>query len=371
MFSKLEQYLEMIRVEENIPACDCIVYHRHNVVFRHMVGYSDASKTKPVSEKDRYILYSATKPITITAAMQLVERGIIRLEDEIYKYLPEFEYMYVGEKPADNKITVEHLLSMRGGFNYNLNGKGIREVIDKNPNASLKDIVTGIAKQPLRFEPGTRFRYSLCHDILGRLIEAVSNMTLGEYMKRHIFEPLGMRDTGFSIEDALPNLTEQYALDGESNEVKVVEPMNPYRLTPCYESGGAGLVSTVADYGKFVDAMCNCGISSSGVRLLSKGSIDLMRFRTVDEVCQTDFQKSLGLQGYGYGLGVRTMVDRTASGSKGPIGEFGWDGAAGSYVLIDVENKIGIFYAQQIRGKGMIQIHSRIRDLVYEALENK
>lgn len=371
MFSELKQYLEMINEEENIPACDCIVYKGHDVVFRHMVGYSDVAKIKPVTAEDKYILYSVTKPITMVAVMQLIEKGLLRLEDKIYKYLPEFENMYVREKPAENKITVEHLMSMRGGFNYNLRGAGIREVIEANPSATLAEVMKGLAKQSLSFEPGTRFAYSLCHDVLGRIIEVVCGITLGEYLKQNIFEPLGMNNTGFPIEDALPYLTEQYVLDGESHKVKVVEPMNPYCLTPCYESGGAGLVSTVDDYGKFVDAMCNGGISSSGVRLLSQESIDLMRFRTVDEICQADFQKSLGLHGYSYGLGVRTMVDKTASGSKGPIGEFGWDGAAGSYVLIDVENKIGIFYAQQIRGKRMIQIHSHIRDLVYDALENK
>ena len=371
MFSELKQYLEMISEEENIPACDCIVYKGHDVVFRHMVGYSDAQKTKPVSEADKYILYSATKPITMTAVMQLVERGFLKLEDEIYKYLPEFEHMYVGEKPAENKITVEHLMSMRGGFSYNLKGKGICEVIERNPNATLEEIVKGIAKQPLHFEPGTHFEYSLCHDILGRLIEVVSGQTLGEYMKENIFMPLGMNDTGFSIEDAIPNLTEQYIPDGKPHKRKVVGPTNPHRLTPAYESGGAGLVSTVNDYGKFVEAMCNYGVSALGVRILSEESIDTMRFRRLDAACHDDFRNWTSMRGYSYGLGVRTMVNKIISGSKSPIGEFGWDGAAGAYVLIDVENQIGIFYAQEIREKSDmgVEIHPRIRNLVYEALE--
>lgn len=372
MFSELKEYLEMISEEENIPACDCIVYQGHDVVFRHMVGYSDEAKTKPVSADDKYILYSATKPITMTAVMQLVERGLIKLEDEIYHYLPEFEHMYVKDEPAKNKITVEHLMSMRGGFDYNLNGKGIREVIEANPNATLAEVMKGLAKQPLHFEPGTRFSYSLCHDVLGRIIEVVSGMTLGEYMKKNIFEPLGMNETGFSIEDALPNITEQYIPDGKPHKRKAVGPTNPYRLTPCYESGGAGLISTVNDYGKFVEAMCNYGVSASGVRILSKESIDTMRFRRLEGQCHDDFRFNTCMRGYSYGLGVRTMVNKVISGSKSPIGEFGWDGAAGAYVLIDVENKIGIFYAQEIRGKGMGgEIHPRIRNLVYEALEEK
>lgn len=370
MFSELKQYLEMICEEENIPACDCIVYHGHDVVFRHMVGYSDEAKTKQVSENDKYILYSATKPMTMVAVMQLIERGLIKLEDEIYQYLPEFEHMYVKDEPAKNKITVEHLMSMRGGFDYNLGGKGIREVIENNPNANLEEVMKGLAKQPLNFEPGTKFCYSLCHDVLGRIIEVVSGMTYGEYMKKNIFEPLGMSDTGYSIEDAFPNLTEQYVPDGYPHKRKAVGPTNPYRLTPSYESAGAGAISTVNDYGKFVEAMCNYGVSASGVRILSKESIDMMRTRLLDASCHNDFRNNTCMRGYTYGLGVRVMINKVISGSKSPIGEFGWDGAAGAYVLIDVENKIGIFYAQEIRGKNMSgEVHPRIRNLVYETLE--
>lgn len=370
MFSELKQYLEMISEEENIPACDCIVYHGHDVVFRHMVGYSDAAKTKPVSEKDKYILYSATKPMTMVAVMQLVEKGLIKLEDEIYHYLPEFEHMYVGDKPAKNKITIEHLMTMRGGFNYNLKGTGIQEVIKQNPNATLAEVMKGLAKQPLDFEPGTHYQYSLSHDVLGRVIEVVSGMTYVEYMKKNIFEPLGMNDTGYSIEEALPNLTEQYVPDGKPHKRKPIGAENPYRLTPYYECAGAGVISTVNDYGKFVEAMCNYGVSASGVRIISKESIDMMRTRRLDDACHDDFRANGSMRGYSYGLGVRTMINKVISGSKSPIGEFGWDGAAGAYVLIDVENKIGIFYAQEIRGKAMAgEIHPRIRNLVYEALE--
>lgn len=373
MFAKLKAYLEAISVEENIPACDCIVYHGHEIVFRHMVGYSDAKKTKSVSADDKYILYSATKPLTMTAVMQLVERGQLHLEDELYRFLPEFEHMYVKDSPAKNKITIEHLMTMRGGFNYNLNGEGIREVIEGNPNATLAEVMKGLAKQPLDFEPGTHFQYSLCHDVLGRVIEVVSGMTYGEYMRENIFQPLEMEHTGYSIESAFPNLTEQYVTDGPNPQIKVVGAKNPFRLTICYESAGAGVVSTVGDYGKFIDAMCNYGVSKKGVRILSEKSIDMMRANRLDETCYADFRKNINMKGYSYGLGVRTMVDKKISGAKSPIGEFGWDGAAGAYVLIDVENQIGIFYAQQIRGKGKVmagEIHPRIRDLVYEELVN-
>lgn len=369
MFSKLKQYLETMSVEENIPACDCIVYHGHDIVFRHMVGYSDAEKKNPVSADDKYMIYSTTKPITMVAVMQLIEKGLLRLEDEVYRYIPEFEHMYVGDKPAEHKITVEHLMSMCGGLNYNKNVEGIQEVIRNNPNATLKEIVVGMAKEPLDFEPGTHFQYSFCHDVLGRIIEVVSGLSFGEYLKKYIFEPLEMHNTGFSIEDAIPNLSEQY-MGNEFDERTPTGPTNSFRLTPCYESGGAGLVSTVSDYGKFVETMCNYGVSSNGVRIISKESIDMMRNRRVNETCHTDFRTfNSNLKGYTYALGVRTLIDKVESKSKGPLGEFGWNGAAGAYALIDVENQIGIFYAQAVLCKSMsLKIHPSIRDLVYEAI---
>lgn len=372
MFENLRGYLEEIHVKEHIPACDCIVYKGHHVVFRHMVGYRDAEKLETVRTDDKYLLYSATKPLTMTAVMQLIERGYLKLKDELCQYLPEFKHMYVGTHPAENQITIEHLMTMRAGFNYDLSAEGIQSVIGANPNATLEEVMKGLARQPLDFEPGTHFQYSLCHDVLGRVVEVVSGMTYGEYMKKNIFEPLGMIHTGYSIEAALSNLTAQYIWNNKSQTAEVTRADNPFRLTPCYECAGAGAVSTVEDYGKFVEAMCNYGVSASGVRILSKKSIDMMRTGRLDAISHEDFRQNIHMKGYTYGLGVRTMIDKEVSGSKSPIGEFGWDGAAGAYVLIDVENNIGIFYAQAVREKEMAsEIHPRIRDLVYEAIASE
>ncbi len=370
-FKELEQYLDSLSELENIPGCDCIIYHGHEMVFRHMAGYSDVEKTKPVSEKDRYMLYSATKVLTATAAMQLVEKGLLRLEDPLSRYLPEFAHMYVGERPAEVPITIEHLLTMRAGFDYNVNMPSIQRVIKADPKASTAQIVSAIAENPLSFEPGTHFQYSLCHDVLARVIEVVSGMKFGEYMKANLFDPLGMEHSGFSIEEAKEFLTRQYEANPETKELRPVAHTNFSVMTPCYESGGAGLVSTVEDYGRFVEAMCNYGVSASGKRILQAESIDLMRKNRMDEVCMEDF-KRVNKIGYGYGLGVRTLIEKEMSGAKSPIGEFGWDGAAGAYVMIDVENKIGIFYAQQVLARDVANIiHTRIRNMVYDWLEGQ
>jgi len=358
-----------------IPACDCVVYKDHKPVFRHRAGFADAAKTKPLTEGNTYLLYSATKVITCTAVMQLVEKGSIHLDDPVYKYLPEYENLKVrkdtGIEPAKNIMTIRHLLSMQSGLNYNLAAPSIAKLLeDTNRQASTRQIIKALAEEPLDFEPGTRYQYSLSHDVLGAVIEVVSGRKLGEYMEENIFGPLGMKNTVFQLTaDRKANMVDQFQYNADTMTPVPVQNKNVYILSDKYESGGAGLISTVDDYILFLDAMCNEGVSADGYKLLSKETIDLMREDQLHEVSRKDFDM-MGKVGYSYGLGVRTMVDKDKSGAKSPLGEFGWDGAAGAYALIDVENHLAIFYAMHVLGCGYAYavVHPKIRDLTYEML---
>ena len=163
-------------------------------------------------------------------------------------------------------------------------------------------------------------------------------------------------------------LSAQYGSVIGSGEIRRMDVGNRYRLTPNYDSGGAGLACTVDDYSLLLDALANGGVAFNGYQLLSQESIDEMRKPQLCEKAQADFARS-GKVGYGYGLGVRTLIDH--SKSKSPIGEFGWDGAAGAYALVDSENHLSIFYAQEVLGmmKAYNEIHPTLRDLVYEAIK--
>jgi len=371
-FQKLTDLLDSLN-EKGIPACDCAVYFNHEPVYRHMSGFSDARKTKKVSNEDVYWLYSVTKVITCTAAMQLVEQGRIGLYDEARKYLPCLENMTVrdGDKivPAKNVITIHDLFTMCAGFTYDLGTQNILETRKKTNNkATTKEMVAAIAKSPLSFEPSTHYQYSLCHDVLAAIIEVASDKTLGEYMQEHIFNPLGMKNTGFKLTPARKShMSAQYNAknDAEYN-VEDIGLDNCYALSENYESGGAGLISCVDDYILFVDAMCNDGVGKNGNRIISRESIDLMRQNHLKGECYNDFCQ-LCKKGYSYGLGVRTLVDDTYS--KSPVGEFGWDGAAGAYALIDPENHIAVFYAQHVKNCTLaFDCHTIIRDLTYKSL---
>lgn len=362
--------------EKGIPGCDLVVYHEHKPVFRHMAGFADEAKKRPISEKTTYWLYSATKLITCTAVMQLIEKGSIGLDDPVYEYLPEYKNLMVktgsGFEPARNTMTIRHLMTMQSGLNYDLGLPSIQRMLKETAGkATTREVIKALAEEPLDFEPGTRYKYSLSHDVLGAVIEVVSGLRFGEYLMKNIFDPLGMADTGFELTaDREANMSEQFEYRPETNTSVRMTSDNCYVLSENYESGGAGLISTVNDYILFLDAMCNGGTSADGYKVLDAGSIDLMRQDQLHEVSKKDFRQ-LGKIGYSYGLGVRTLVDKEMSRSRSPLGEFGWDGAAGAYALIDTDNRLAIFYAQHVRNCGLAyeKVHPAIRDLTYEMLD--
>ncbi len=370
--SILTEFLDSLE-EQGIPGCDCAIYYQHKPIYRHMAGFEDIEKTNPITVETTYWLYSVTKLITVTAAMQLVDNGSIDLDDPVYAYIPEYLHLKVKEgsevRPARQVMTIRHLFSMQSGLNYNITAPSIRKVIsDSNHEASTLDIIRALAEEPLEFEPGTRYQYSLSHDVLGAVVEVVSGKPLDEYLSQYIFQPLGMKDTGFVLTpEKKDRMSQQFIYRSKSRTAKQIKKINSYTLTKNYKSGGAGLISTVNDCALFLDAMCNDDTSPNGYQLLSRKAINLMRSDQLSENSRKYYEKP----GYSYGLGVRTLINKEDAGSKSPVGEFGWDGAAGSFALIDVENKLGIFYAQHVLGCDYAYqiVHPKIRDLTYELLD--
>lgn len=199
----LVNYLDSLE-KQGIPGCDCVVYHNHRPVFRHITGYADPDTKKPLTESNTYWMYSVTKLFTCTAIMQLIEKGLIGLDDPVYEYLPEYRNMKVKVgneiRPAKNAMTIRHLMSMQSGLNYNLDAPSIQRIMKDTENeATTRQIISALANEPLDFEPGTRFQYSLSHDVLGAVIEVVSGQQLSKYLDENIFKPLGMKNTGFKL----------------------------------------------------------------------------------------------------------------------------------------------------------------------------
>ena len=365
--------------KQQIPGCGCVVYHKHREVFRHSSGYADLEAKTPVTDDTLYFIFSATKVITCTAALQLFEKGLFLLDDPVSDYLPEYKDMLVethlpnGARqlvPAKNPITIRQLFSMTSGITYDLQSAPLLELRQKNGGRMpTREVVRAIAEMPLAFEPGTHWYYGLSHDVLGGLIEALSGMSFGEYLQKNIFEPCGMKRTRFGVTDEnRAHIAPLYDYIPEQNcSVRRRNQENPYYLgmDSGYESGGAGLISCPDDYILFADAMSNHGKTQTGEWILSPASVDLMRTNALDAQAKADYWQ--WERGYGYGLGVRTLEAPGRGGTMGNYGEFGWDGAAGAFVLIDPDEELALYYTQSVGGCNSI-LHPRIRHVLYAAV---
>ena len=371
----MDNYIPML----GVPGTDIVIYKDHEEIFRYQSGFDSITEGTPLRPDALYYMYSCTKVATCVAATQLIERGEILASDPVYAYLPEYADIKVRHvrpdgrveiKSAKNVLKIEHLLTMTAGLDYNLQRPGILRAIERTGGrAPTLDIVRALAEDPFDFEPGTKYQYSLCLDVIGGLVELVSGMSLGDYFKENIFEPLGMDETSFNLtEDRLARLATQYqfnALTGEREELP--KTYNPFVFGTEYHSGGAGLISSVKDQILLADALANDGVGKNGNRILSKAGVELMSANHLSPSCLEDFRNIGQVKGYGYGYGVRTNMDPAYGGNLSPVGEFGWDGARGSYFSCDPKNRVAFFYAEHMGGLHPV-ILPRLRNVVYSCL---
>lgn len=339
MYDELTKLLDSF-IEWGIPGYDCAVYRNGVCEYRHQNGYSDTVNQIPMNGKERYNLYSASKMITCTAALQLYEKGVFRLEDKLSDYLPEFETMYVktqdGVKKAENAITIKDLFRMTAGFSYNLESpmliKARQETEGRCPT---RETMKYLAKEPLLFEPGHGWAYSLCHDVLAALVEVISGVRFGEYVKQNIFNPLGMSHSTYLLpEEELETVSTQYVFNSETRKAEICPKTIDYRLGSEYESGGAGCVSTVDDYMKFLEAL------RIGDVILKSETIELMSTNQLTPQQAEIFEEWKAARGYGLGV--------SCPKAPGMGSDFGWGGAAGAFPLIDRKHGLTFFYAQHV-----------------------
>lgn len=393
-FDKLKAVLDHIHEERNTPSVDCMVYMDHKPIFRYMRGYRQLENKRALDGNELYIVFSVTKVVTAVAVLQLVERGLLSLSDKLALYLPEFEKMRLSEDVPDleigervmkgeafgaykdtqsvryakNPITVKHLLTMTAGLDYNIQADAIVDSVNRG-KTSTRDIARAISESALVFEPGTRFLYGFCFDVLGALVEVVSGMRFGDYVKKYILDPVGMKETSFHMphdEAELSRMVHRYRMTKEGLLHQELESV--YEFGPDCDSGGAGLISTTADFALFHDALACGGETLSGERIITPRSIELMKENCLFGEGLADFQKAR--PGYGYGLGVRTHIDAEMSGSRSPLGEFGWSGAGGAFSMMDTENRLSLTYFQQMQSWSM-KIQDLMRNALYEALEEE
>jgi len=363
------------------PGIQWQIAHK-NTSYEGKVGYKNLDTKEKIQDDTLYRIWSMTKPIIAIAAMQLVEKNLMKLNDPINLYLPEFSDLKVlnnEEEIITNIIqlekqpTIKDLLLHTAGFSYNFLADPVGKEYDQiklfnSSTSSLEEEVKLLAKIPLLYHPSSKWRYSVSMDVLGRILEVILKSPLQDILKNQIFLPLGMNDTDFYISktnasrlmqsyeyNLLENKLTEHILDAQ----KIGTYGYPLH-NKNYARGGHGLFSTIKDYMLFVE-MLHSGKSEEGIEIISKNTIDYMTTNLLNlslfpiEIASVGTIKDENyindLEPYGWGLGFRTLIDPIKNNNLGSKGEFGWAGAASTYFLVDSKKEISaVLMTQALNG---------------------
>ena len=358
-----------------------LVARKGSVVHLEANGCQNLREQKPMSLDTLFRIYSMTKPISSVALMILYEQGLVDLEDPIHKYMPWFKDLKVIAAEGDlvkarQDITVRHLLTHTAGLSYGDYQNEQDSQVDRlyfdsdleNPTITNEEFTRRIADLPLRYHPGESWFYSYATDIVGYLVEILSGMSLGDFMGKQIFKPLGMEDTFFRVPEAKRDrLSELYGLTDEKVFDVVDMSVGRDYFSFSRHSGGGGLVSTISDYYRFANCMLNRG-ELDGFRILGSRTVDLMRANHLPESLLPITYTGIPWYGVGFGLGFSVVMDSVQVNLRGAVGSHGWGGWASTHFWIDpVEEIIRILMVQYIPS-GSYSIREDFRNAVYQAL---
>lgn len=375
---RLHHYIEQSVADRKLAGAVTLVARKGKLVDYQTFGYLDAEKQIPMPKDAIFRLYSMTKPITAVAVMTLVERGLIRLDDPVSRFLPEFKDMKVVvggtlDKPelvpAKRPITIRHLLSHTSGIPYSSHEGSMAERLSMQAGVeyapNFSEFTHRIAATPLANQPGEAFQYGFSQDVLGRVIEVMSGMTFDQYLAQTIFIPLNMPDTGFAVPaEKRPRLVPVHT-SPRTGQLGIL-PSNPApegQSILAFPAGGEGLYSTGGDYLRFAQMLHNRG-RLDGVKLLSPYTVDLMLSDQL--VALPGGRMNEGELNYGLGVGLRVDLAR---GELGTLGQYGWGGYATTDYLADSKADVIWIYLSQHLPPDQNQLIRDMRNLVYGALE--
>lgn len=382
---RLNEVVDEVVAQKEIAGMSILIRQHGEEQHYYEAGYADIAAKKPFKRDTISRLYSMTKPITAAAVMMLMEEGKIDLVDPVSKYIPGFRapHIYINGKKTETgrEAAVYHLLSMTSGLTYggdDENGQAtfrlLEEIMEKlysEQPLSTVEIANRLGECPLAFTPGERFCYGLSADVLGAIVEVVSGMRFGEFLKKRIFEPLDMEDTDFYVP---AQKQERLSLVYEQTENGLQEfyrnhlgILNKMDIAPAFESGGAGLVSTIDDYAKFGQMLLQGG-EYEGRRLLAPNTVKYMTRGRLYGVPEQDFNWD-GLQGFGYRNLMRIAGDADAFTFNASVGEYGWDGWLGPYFANLPKEDATILLMMQKTDTGTAPFTRRMRNVIAAAFE--
>ncbi len=355
-------------------------------IFYDQQGYADVEAKKKIERDTIYRLYSMSKPVTAAAVMILMERGMLDLCQPVSEILPGFGHLMVEEKdtvrPVRCALTSLHLLNMTSGYTYGgMDTKGGRMILSylaecirklgTEQEVSTTEFAAHLGSIPLAYEPGTSWSYGLSADILGAVVEQVSGMRFGDFLEENIFGPLGMNDTGFYVprrkQDRLSRVYESTG-DGNmrlfSGDHLVIQNRMDHR--PAFESGGAGLVSTIDDCCRFARMLAQGG-TLDGVKIMNRETVRYMTSGGLTQEQQRAMHEWIGLEGHTYSHLMRIVKDPGMAGTLTECGEYGWDGWLGCYFANLPRRDMTILMMQQKKDAGTYHLTRKIRNLILGA----
>ncbi|WP_395342537.1 serine hydrolase domain-containing protein [Ningiella sp. W23] len=379
--SRINSVMQAYVDQKKLAGTVTLVARNNEIVHQSAIGLRDIDSKLAMTTDSIFRIYSMTKPVTAVAALTLWEQGKFHMNDPIEKYLPELSGLKVyvsgsGDdmvlEDANRPIRIIDLFMHTAGFSYGFTDSEVDKLYRASQagllgsDAERSTVLKEIAKLPLNHQPGTKWHYGVNTDIIGFLVEALTDKKLGEYMQEVIFDPLEMSDTGFYVKaESAARFAKLYTADESGITVEMAnEPLGDFLNDPAVHNGGGGLTSTIGDFYKFTQMLLNGG-QYKGKRVLGRKTVEYFRTNHMPDRLLPFADNS---PGEGYGLAVSVTIDQNDLLFMGSTGDYGWGGAASTYFRIDPKENLILISMTQFMPYGYHGYMDDYRNLVYQAL---
>lgn len=385
----IDKLIDSEIARNNLAGANLLLLQQDKELYCRSYGMADIEQGIPMKRDTLFRLFSMTKPVTAAAAMLLMERGMLDLYDPVSNYLPGFRNQKVlnpdgSTSPVIRDMQIRDLLNMTSGLSYPDEGSAVGKMVitlfdemmaaqDAGQEFSTVLLANRLGQLPLCYQPGSKWQYSSSADVLGAVIEVVSGKRFSDFLKEEFFIPLEMYDTDFYVpDDKKHRFAQLYRCTQQADTISIRPElgknlgMEGYAHRPSFESGGAGLVSTLDDYSHFASMLLHHG-TYKGKRILGKKTVAFMCSPQLDAALLPDLNWD-SLRGYHYGNLMRFLTERSKDATNADPGEFGWDGWCGTYFIIDPAEEFIILYFVQRCDTGCNEVTRKIKTMAYSLL---
>lgn len=374
--AEVNRFMERQVADQKIAGGIVVIAHQDKVGFFQTYGSMDREANQPMRSDTIFRIYSMSKAITTAAALTLHDAGKLKLDDPVAKYIPSFANLKVaatnGLRAPNRPMTVKDLMLHTSGITYGAGPEALKTAWEQRQpmeSSTLAEMAEKLSHVPLAFDPGSDWVYGASIDVLGRVIEVASGENLDVFLRQTIFQPLDMRDTGFSVPpEKLTRFAANYRRSTNGLVVIDAPAQSKYTKATSFFSGGGGLVSTARDYLRFL-AMVEHGGQLDGKRILKKDTIKLM---TNDQLPKEAFPIYFGAEkrpGTGFGLGFSVRTEITTWDSAGHVGEYGWGGAASTHYWVSPKDALIVITLEQIMPYQW-DTEFGLKKTIYDAIQN-